>query len=302
VTTEEPVSYTREPRWAERTRAATIAAAKDAPAPPGPIAALLRRHADGSLVGTSSPAAERELLRSLQHGVGNASVARLLSRTPLSRDKTGADVPAPVYDQAAAGGKNVLDERAKRVVAIMADTKRTAEDRGVATVRAIVKEYYPSEESKVKDVVWDAKLDAGLETETGDGKDAKGTINVSQDFVDRFNLDNPSRWVLAVGHEILHINQHRAGGMGGPKHKAEREFLAHRWTVITPEAEGTGRLNASTKVGTIDVAVKHYYKMPEADRKKYQKEFDSLLELRKTTRASAKDPSKIPENPPTGEK
>ena len=292
----------RKPRLAENARTAQDAPGKAAPASQSAVAALLRRHADGALAGPASLEAERELLLSLQHGAGNASVARLLSRTPLSRDKTGADVPAPAYDQAAAGGKNALDERAKRVVAIMADTKRTAEDRGVETVRAIIKEYYPSEASKVKDVVWDSKLDAGLETETGDGKDAKGTINVSQDFVDRFNVDNPSRWVLAVGHEILHINQHRAGGMGGPKHKAEREFLAHRWTVITPEAEGTGRINAPTRVSTIDVAIKHYYKMPEADRKKYQKEFDSLLELRKTTRASAKDPSKIPENPPTGDK
>ena len=235
-----------------------------------------------------------DLLR-LQRSAGNTSVARMLARTPLARQ-----VPEPVYDKAAATGKNELDERAKKIVAIIADTTKTPEVRGVETVKAILKEYYPSEAAKVKDVVWDKDLTEGLETEAADFKDAKGKIKVGPDFVDRFNQTNPSRWILAVGHEILHINQHRAGGMGGPKKADEREFFANRWTVITPEAAGTGRLNAPTRVSTIDVAIKRYFKMPEADRKKYNKEYEELLELRKKTRDSAKDPSKIPENPPTG--
>lgn len=245
----------------------------------------------------AAPAADdavADLLR-LQQSAGNASVARMLARTPLARE-----VPEPVYDKAAPGGKNELDERAKKIIAIMADTTKTPEVRGVATVKAIIKEYYPSEASKVKDVVWDKDLDEGLETESADSKDAKGKIKVGPDFVERFNQTNPSRWILGVGHEILHINQHRAGGMGGPKKAHEREFLANRWTVITPEAVGTGRMNAPTRVSTIDVAIKRYFKMPEEDRKKYKKEYEELLELRKKTRDSAKDPSKIPENPPTG--
>jgi hypothetical protein len=230
----------------------------------------------------------------LQRSAGNASVTRMLARTPLARA-----VPEPVYDKAAEGGKNELDERAKKIVAIIADTTKSAEVRGVEAVKAIVKEYYSAESSKVTDVVWDATVDEGLETETADGEQAKGKIKVGPDFVSRFNQTNPSRWILAVGHEILHINQHRAGGMGGPAHKHEREFMANRWTAMSPEAAGTGRINAPTRVSAIDVAIGHYNKMPEADRKKYKKEFDDLIALRKKTRDSAKDPSKIPENPPT---
>jgi hypothetical protein len=263
----------RKLRRDERAAQATLARAEAAPAADDAVAALLR----------------------LQRGAGNASVTRMLARSPLARQ-----VPEPVYDKAPAEGKNALDERAKKIIAIISDTAKDPEVRGVETVKAIVKEYYPAEASKVKDVVWDKDLDEGLETEAADFKDAKGKIKVGPDFVKRFNVDNPSRWILAVGHEILHINQHRAGGMGGPKKAHEREFLANRWTVITPEAVGTGRLNASTRVSTIDVAIKRYFKMPEEDRKKYKKEYEELLELRKKTRDSAKDPSKIPENPPTG--
>lgn len=245
----------------------------------------------------AAPAADDAVadLLLLQRSAGNASVARMLARTPLARE-----VPEPVYDKAAAGGKNALDERAKKIVAIITDTTKTPEVRGVECVKAILKEYYPSESSKVKDVVWDPDLKEGLETEAADFKDAKGKIKVSPDFVERFNADNPSRWILAVGHEILHINQHREGGMGGPKKADEREFLANRWTVITPEASGSGRMSPNARVGTIDVAIKRYFKLPEEDRKKYKKEYEELLELRKKTRDGAKDPSKIPENPPTG--
>jgi hypothetical protein len=264
------VNHERESQRDQRAVQATVARAE--PAPSDAIASLLR----------------------LQRSAGNASVTRMLSRTPLTRA-----VPEPAYDKAAEGGKNELDERAKKIVAIIADTTKSAEVRGVEAVKAIVKEYYSAESSKVKDVVWDATVDEGLETETADGEQAKGKIKVGPDFVSRFNQANPSRWIIAVGHEILHINQHRAGGMGGPAHKHEREFMANRWTAMTPEAAGTGRLNASTRVGAIDVAIGHYNKMPEADRKKYKKEFDDLIALRKKTRDSAKDPSKIPENPPT---
>jgi hypothetical protein len=265
------VGHERDNRRDERTTQATLARAEvaaPAPATDDAIATVLR----------------------LQRSAGNASVSRMLARK---------EVAGPTYDQAPAGGKNELDERAKKIVAIMADTTKTAQVRGVETVKAIVKEYYSAEASKVKDVVWDPKLDAGLETEAADTKEAKGTINVSQDFVDRFNQTNPSRFILAVGHEIVHINQHREGGMGGPAHKHEREFFANRWTAMAQEATGTGRVNAPTKVSAIDVAIGHYNKMPEDDRKKYKKEFDDLLVLRKKTRDSAKDPSKIAENPPT---
>jgi hypothetical protein len=269
-----PVINERRYRRDETAAQASVARAEAAPAADDAVAALLR----------------------LQRGAGNASVTRMLARTPLARK----DVPEPVYDKAPAEGKNALDERAKKIVAIISDTTKTPEVRGVETVKAIVKEYYPSEASKVKDVVWDPDLTEGLETEAADFKDAKGKIKVGPDFVERFNVDNPSRWILAVGHEILHINQHRAGGMGGPAKAHEREFLANRWTAITPEASGTGRLNAPTRVSTIDVAIKRYFKMPEDDRKKYKTEYEELLELRKKTRDKAKDPSKIPENPPTG--
>lgn len=100
---------------------------------------------------------------------------------------------------------------------------------------------------------------AQLQTEVATGESARGIIHVSRDFITRLPTGTFARFVLGVGHEILHIDQHRAGMGGGGAAQHEREFLAHRWTMLAPEAQGTGRINAAARVGGIDEALRHYY-------------------------------------------
>jgi hypothetical protein len=212
---------------------------------------------------------------------------------------TGAAVPGPGYAAAPAEGDNAIDARGLAIRAAAADASHPVEERGVAAVRSILHTYFSADEDKVQDVVFDARLGSGLETEVGNGENVRGIIHVSRDFVDRLPTGTYARFVLGVGHEILHINQHRAG-MGGPARRHEREFLAHRWTMTAPEAQGTGRINAAARVAGIDEAIRHYHGMDDAAKERYRREFDELLELRRRTRAGARNPAAIDENPPTG--
>jgi hypothetical protein len=207
-------------------------------------------------------------------------------------------IPDPVYTAAAAGGPNALDARANSILAGIRDTSRDWTERGVEAVRTIISTYFASEASKVAGVRADPDLDRGLQTQVATRPDATGTIKVSQEFVTAMSTTtNLSRYVLAVGHEILHINQHRAG-MGGPRDEHEREFLAHRFVALAVEPEGTGRMNAPARVGAIDDALRHYNQMTPEQKERHRAERDELLERRRRERARARDRARIPENPP----
>jgi hypothetical protein len=214
-------------------------------------------------------------------------------RTP----STSGGIPEPVYT-AGAPGANAIDAAAMAIRARAADTSRTWQERGVEAVRSIISTYYAPEADKVRDVIADPDLSSSLETEAATRPDARGTIKVSREFAENVGTTrNFSRYVLSVGHEILHINQQRAG-MGGPGRQHEREFLAHSWTARAPEAAGTGRMSPQTRVGTIDNALGHYNQMTDEQKERHRAERERLLELRRTERARARDPGSMPENPP----
>ena len=173
-------------------------------------------------------------------------------------------------------------------------------ERAVAVVRRIIAEYYSGDAAKVSDVRFDDSIPSELETEAGGGAQATGIIRVRASFVEqmaaRRNLDDHSRYVLSVGHEILHINQQRAR-MGGSDRGHEREFLAGYWTATAPEPAGTGRMSAWGRVvNTIDPALRRYYRMPEDKRREYASQRDELLQLR--ARERARNPRNIPAEPP----
>lgn len=107
-------------------------------------------------------------------------------------------------------------------------------DRAVAAVKSIVREYY--DESML---VYDENEGGLSTTPVGRGSGIKGKITVGKYFIE--HIDAFARRVLQVGHELQHVQQQR-DGMGGPRNKDKREFLAHSWGALEPEKNGTGRL------------------------------------------------------------
>ncbi|HET6976766.1 MAG TPA: DUF4157 domain-containing protein [Pyrinomonadaceae bacterium] len=162
---------------------------------------------------------------------------------------------------------NALDEKAKKIIAITADTKKTAEQKAVAVVQAIIDEYYASEKSIIDSVAFDnAKAGSGVQASQKFAKGNKpeestGIIYVGDDFFKGVTEKHFARRVLQVGHEIEHIHQWREGLSGG--HKAnEREFLAFYHEATLSEKPGTGRMVPGTRLRLIHAALDNYVCMP----------------------------------------
>lgn len=201
-----------------------------------------------------------ELLR-LQRAAGNRAVLTLLQRD-------AADV-APKK-------KSALDAPAETIVTAAQDGSKPVADRGVALVRAIIAIYFPTSAALVKEVVWRAD-EPGLLTNAADGKDVKGTIYVGTSFLDQATAKGFARRVIQVDHELEHIRQHRAGGMGGPSNSNLREFLAFAREAMQAELPGTGRISHSTRIGLIDEALRNYYALSADQRKHHSVTRQALL-------------------------
>jgi len=98
-------------------------------------------------------------------------------------------------------------------------------------------------------------------------------------FVNNTTKAGFARRVIQVDHELEHIRQHRAG-MGGPKTKKLREFLAYHREALAPEPSGTGKVSHATRVDLIDAALKNYFCMSDDQRKEHVGKKDELLKVR----------------------
>ena len=182
---------------------------------------------------------------------------------------------------------NALDEKAKKIISIAADTKKTAEQRAVAIVKAIIDEYYAADKPLVDSVVYDnAKAGTGVQASQKFAKGSKpeestGIIYVGDDFLKGVTEKHFARRVLQVGHEIEHIHQWREGLAGG--HKAnEREFLAFYHEATLPEKPGTGRMVPGTRLRLIHGALDNYVCMPAEKQTEHTTKQKTLIDTRKS--------------------
>ena len=199
--------------------------------------------------------------------------------------------------------KNLLDEKAKAIIAGARDEESKAEDRAVAAVKSIIKTYYPGESAKVASVEYDdAKASTGVQVSQKFAKGSKpeestGVIYVGKTFLDGVTDRNFARRVLQVGHELEHITQWRTGLSGG--HKAnEREFLAFQHEALNPEKPGTGRMSHATRVALIDAALRNFYCLSPEKQKEYESAKGELLS-RRSKEAKASGNADLLEPPTT---
>jgi len=189
-----------------------------------------------------------------------------------------------------------LDAQAEAIVKAAQDATLPAAERGVALVRAILNTYFAADAGLVKDVVWRAS-EPGLLTTAADGKGVKGTIYVGTSFLDQTSNKGFARRVIQVDHELEHIRQHRAGGMGGPKNAALREFLAFTREALQPEFVGTGRVSHSTRIALIDEALRNYYQLSASQQQQHQAKKQALLAEREQHNGKGGNPKT---DPPSG--
>jgi hypothetical protein len=174
---------------------------------------------------------------------------------------------------------------AEEIVALAKDASKDIGVRAESVVQKIISTYYPSDAAKVKAVVFDDKLGAGLETEPVRDPSTKvwfGKIHVSEDFVNKTTGREFARRVVQVGHELEHIDQYRQPGLGvDPGKKDEREFLAFYHEALAAEKPGTGRIAHSMRIDLIDTALGYFYCLASADQKTHEDKKDELLTERK---------------------
>ena len=239
-----------------------------------------------------SPNAAGRLLE-LQRAAGNRAVGELVSREALALQRHPDAGVAP----AAAPAAGTLDEKAQAIVnAAQKDSPAKAE-RAKNVVWSILKTYYADREDLILAVTYPLN-ETGLKTKTPAARAPKGSeqgsIAVSDDFLEHTTKEGFARRVLQVGHELMHVEQHRQG-MGGPKKSAEREFLAFAWEGTATEVVGTGHMNRGTRLSLINEAIKNYKDLDEDGQKRYKDEYDKVvkmkeaLEAKKKKKASAAD-------------
>lgn len=263
-----------------------------------------------------SPAGKERIAHELTHVVQqrrNAGPAVNASPAHEAEARNaGANVVAGksvTIGQAAAAGSvqfdkekddNPLDEKAKKIIAIAADTKKKIEERGVEVVTAIIDTYYSADKALVDSVVFnDAEAGTGVKASQKFAKGSKpeestGIIYVSTYFTQQTTEKHFARRVLQVGHEIEHIHQWREGLSGGHK-KNEREFLAHYHAATLPEKPGTGRMLPGTRLNVIHEALDNYVCMKDDRQKEHAAKKKELVDKRSSIiAAGTKDDKEVP--------
>jgi hypothetical protein len=210
---------------------------------------------------------------------------------------------------AAAGQK---DQDAIAIINYARSQQATPQTGAVEVVKKMLNKYYPGDVAKVKDVAFDnQKAVGGLSTESIFDQTQQlymGKLWVGQDFFDAIvdsKLGKFAHRVLQLGHEIEHIDQHRAGKVG-PGKKDEREFLAFAHEGLAVEKPGTGTLWRPRRVAIIDQAIGYYFCLGANEQKSYQANEQQLEARRQVEMTEIKNPAKKfpqsewpPDQPPT---
>jgi len=178
-----------------------------------------------------------------------------------------------------------IDANAQAIIAAAADNAVAMATRAPDVVQRIINQYFPTEAAKVSSIVYNQATVGLSTTYAGTGAAQTGIITVGDQFVTGTTRSGISRRVAQVGHEIEHVDQHRAG-MGGANRSDEREFLAFYHEALFVEKPGTGRMQHATRVGLIDGALGYYYCLSAALQTQYDSNKQELL-TRRATEASA---------------
>lgn len=196
--------------------------------------------------------------------------------------------------QSRSGSTNSVGSAAQGIIDAAKDSKATpaTDRRATNAVWAILRTYYTGEVGKISEVVYDEN-DRGLTTSpVGNGATLTGRISVGKYFLD--HIDSFARRVLQVGHELQHVDQQR-GGMGGPAHQNEREFLAYDWEALQEPKAGTGRLGAAMRRDMIDCALGHYYCLSAQEQQGFDaKKLELLKERQKVNGRNGNPPTDAP--------
>ena len=180
----------------------------------------------------------------------------------------------------AQGEANALDERSNLIIGMATADGVSNRQKAINIVTAIICYYYNPLQGMVRNIRYDADLTSGLmTTRIGQGSNAKGDIDVSDQFIQGTNSRHFARRVLQVGHELKHIQQYRFG-MIGNANKNEREFQAFCENALADEFEGTGRMSRGTRRNLIDAALGYYYCLAADKQEQYLPHKNRLLTRR----------------------
>lgn len=222
---------------------------------------------------------------------GTTTGRRLLAHELAHVVQQGAAVKGPVTARALQRAPNPIDAQAQALITLAQDTSIAIDERAQRLVTQMLATYYPSDASKFSRITWDASNPGVTAICAARGSATMTcTLEVGRYFVEHTTRAGISRRVLQLGHEIQHVDQHRAG-MGGAARRHEREFLAFHWEATAPEAAGTGRMAHATRVALIDAAIGNYNCFSAADKTTYDTKYQELLTLRRTEQTASGHPA-----------
>lgn len=180
----------------------------------------------------------------------------------------------------AQGERNPMDERSNLIIGMASAEGDSNSQKAINIVTAIICYYYNPYQGTVRNITYDPDLNSGLmTTRVGRGSNAKGDIEVNDQFIQGTNTRHFARRVLQVGHELRHIQQYRSG-MTGNVNKNEREFLAFCENALADEFEGTGRMSRATRRALFDAALGYYYCLSTDKKQEYLQHKTRLLTRR----------------------
>lgn len=242
--------------------AAAIADGKTAPPVSLEAATVLRRIPDnGGSPGSGRPGSTLPYREATEL----AECLRIMgdqNRAYCYQEVTSGTVPPMMAGggtgSAAPASTTALDANAQRIITLAQDATQPVADRAIATVRAIINQYYPADASKVSSIVFQDGEPGLSTTYNGTGANMTGIITVGRFFVEHTDRAGLARRIAQTRHEIEHVEQQR-GGMSGANRSDEREFGAFYHEALFQELPHTGTIAHATRVALIDAALGHYY-------------------------------------------
>jgi len=176
---------------------------------------------------------------------------------------------------------NALDARTRAIITAAQDQSTPTANRAVQAVRSIIRTYFPSQAGKVASVAYNEAVSGLVTQRNGWGPGATGTINVGRYYLQR--IANFARRVLQIGHELVHVDQYRQSMTD----QTEREFLAHCWTALMPEIQGTGCVIAGDRLGSANCALRFWNCLSPQKQTQYTQHQQTLPSLRQSLNATA---------------
>lgn len=180
---------------------------------------------------------------------------------------------------------NTLDARAQAIIRAAQNQSVPLATRAVQAVRSIINTYFASQAGLVTNVVYEEAISGLMTQRSGWGPGATGVISVGRYFTE--HISNFARRVLQTGHELVHIEQYRQN----MQDQTEREFLAHCWTALMPEIQGTGCVRPADRVSMANCSLRFFNCLAADVQRRYAQHQRTLLTLRQAYGVTAAAPA-----------